>query len=457
MVTAAMPSTPRPSQPVHRQFVSLAVLAVALLVTTALGPMALAAPVPRPDVTTSHGFVLSDYESALLDGLNAQRVTAGLPAFRLSGGATDVARRWARQLTAAGALSHNPNLGPDLDANGSAGWTSAGENVATGGSAQDVVTAWMSSAPHRANILNAKFTVIGMGAITGGGRTWSVTEFADVADGRTPTTSPDTAGVATAPVPPSTTRIAALTSANSLMIKEGGLYDGWTTVASGVTAYGLDRLRVGVVTGGVAMVKDGTLNAGWITLADGARGITLASGRIAVLGNDGSVRVKDGAVNNVWTTVWSSGASAVVVTDSRVAVISGGMLYAKEGSLSAGWVLLANGATDISLSGSRLAAVFGGTAYAKQGSLFEGWVALAPASRVALSDDRIGVLDGTDAIVKDGLFSAWTTVANRTVTALSLTSARVAVVDAGTVRVKEGSLTSAWVDVSSGTGVLLSR
>jgi len=46
--------------------------------------------------TATHGFLLSEYESALLDGINAQRARAGLPALRLSGGATDVARRWAR-------------------------------------------------------------------------------------------------------------------------------------------------------------------------------------------------------------------------------------------------------------------------------------------------------------------------------------------------------------------------
>ena len=46
----------------------------------------------------------------------------------------------------------------------------AGETIAMGSSsAQSVVEAWMNSTGHRANILSAKFTSIGVGYVANGG------------------------------------------------------------------------------------------------------------------------------------------------------------------------------------------------------------------------------------------------------------------------------------------------
>jgi uncharacterized protein YkwD len=48
-------------------------------------------------------------------------------------------------------------------------YRSAGENIARGQrSPKEVVTAWMNSAGHRANILNASFTQIGVGYVADG-------------------------------------------------------------------------------------------------------------------------------------------------------------------------------------------------------------------------------------------------------------------------------------------------
>lgn len=452
MTPAAVAHNCEPTRPGWRRLLALAASASVLLMAASVLQPGMASAASRPTATT-YGFALSSYESVMLGDINGQRAAAGLPPLLLAGGGTDIARRWASKLADAGSLSHNPSLGPELDSLGSSGWTVAGENVASGGAAGAVVAGWMASAPHRANILNPKFKFIGVGAVTRTGRTWISTEFSDVADGRAPTTSPDT-GVEMSP-PPSGVRIAAVDSSGALIVKEGGLYASWTTVATGVSAQGLDGIRVGAVTGGAAIVKEGALSSTWTTVADGVKEIVLASGRIAVLGIDGSVRVKEGGISSTWTTVWSGGATSVAMSGSRIAVISGGTLLVKEGSLFAGWATIADGATDAALAGERVAAVVGGIAYAKQGSLFSGWVALASATRITLSNDRIGVIDGTAAIVKDGLFSSWTVVANTAVTALSVTPSRVAVVDAGTVLVKEGALTSSWVALTTAPQVAL--
>lgn len=48
-------------------------------------------------------------------------------------------------------------------------YKSAGENIAQGQrSPQEVVQAWMDSPGHRANILNGKFTHIGVGYVKSG-------------------------------------------------------------------------------------------------------------------------------------------------------------------------------------------------------------------------------------------------------------------------------------------------
>ena len=56
-------------------------------------------------------------------------------------------------------------------------WSSAGENIAAGyPNAQSVVTAWLKSAGHCANIMNRSFTQAGLGQATGGryGTYWTL-------------------------------------------------------------------------------------------------------------------------------------------------------------------------------------------------------------------------------------------------------------------------------------------
>lgn len=56
-------------------------------------------------------------------------------------------------------------------------WRAWSENVAAGQrTAHDVVTAWMNSAGHRANMLSSSFTTIGVGVATGadGSRYWTM-------------------------------------------------------------------------------------------------------------------------------------------------------------------------------------------------------------------------------------------------------------------------------------------
>ena len=114
-------------------------------------------------------------ESALAGAINAERAVAGRAAYTVSAAAGPVARNWSAQMAAAGGLSHNPNIGADLEAAG-IHWAAWAENVSFGASADEVHSILMDSAVHRANILDPNLTHMAVGCtIDGLGDHW-VTE-----------------------------------------------------------------------------------------------------------------------------------------------------------------------------------------------------------------------------------------------------------------------------------------
>jgi len=155
----------------------------------------------------ANGVPLNAYELDLLNRTNDARGAAGLPGLAAQNGSTDVARRWAGVLAQQAALSHNPDLGPELDRSGSLGWRVAAENVGQGGSSPAVFQAYMNSSAHRANILRANVTTIGIGsARSSDGRVWDVMVFVDTyaSSYGGPRTSPEptaTSGAGAAPSP----------------------------------------------------------------------------------------------------------------------------------------------------------------------------------------------------------------------------------------------------------------
>jgi hypothetical protein len=110
---------------------------------------------------------------AVIAAMNSARVRAGLRPLTVNSELTTVARGWTSRMAASGTLSHNPNLAGSVH-----DWTLLGENVGEGSSASQVEAAFMASAPHRANILRAQFTDVGVGAVRGSdGRLWVTVDF----------------------------------------------------------------------------------------------------------------------------------------------------------------------------------------------------------------------------------------------------------------------------------------
>ena len=131
-----------------------------------------AAPVVTPPVVAAPE---PTYESRVLAATNVQRFRAGLRPLTESSCAAGYAERWAGVLAQAGSLSHQ-SLSKVLTGCSA---SSVGENVAYGNvTPEQMVGMWMASPGHRANLLNAGYTHLGVGALTqAAGRTYGVQVF----------------------------------------------------------------------------------------------------------------------------------------------------------------------------------------------------------------------------------------------------------------------------------------
>lgn len=178
------------------RFISRAVVAAALLaapVLTLAGP-ALAADASAPSATSAAGaqpaavaaaetrkkkkkhppkttpttppVSSSAFESQVVTLTNDQRAANGCRALRVDDRLVAAARAHSNDMVAKKFFSHTGSDGSDFVTRAvRAGYTAAsGENIAWGyRTPQEVVTGWMNSPGHRANILNCSSVAIGVG------------------------------------------------------------------------------------------------------------------------------------------------------------------------------------------------------------------------------------------------------------------------------------------------------
>ena len=116
---------------------------------------------------------LSSIEKEVLDAVNEERAKHGLGKLTQDWELSRVARIKSQDMKDNNYFSHtSPTYGSPSDLLNSFGisWRFSGENIAKGFyDAESVLTAWMNSAGHRANILNPSFTKLGVGYNSKGG------------------------------------------------------------------------------------------------------------------------------------------------------------------------------------------------------------------------------------------------------------------------------------------------
>lgn len=123
----------------------------------------------KPSTTTSD---VNAFEQEVVKLTNAERTKAGLSPLQTDDKLMAAAREKSQDMQSNNYFSHtSPTFGSPFDRMKALGiaYKSAGENIAQGQrSPQEVVQAWMDSPGHRANILNGKFTHIGVGYVKSG-------------------------------------------------------------------------------------------------------------------------------------------------------------------------------------------------------------------------------------------------------------------------------------------------
>jgi uncharacterized protein YkwD len=142
---------------IARRLAKLALLPVALF-----GAVAVASPAHAAAPTTVQ------LQSDVLAGTNAQRAKHGCGKLRLDANISRAARNHSAFMATTGTFSHtgsgNSSFVTRLKAQGYTAPLS--ENIAWGyRTGAEVVTAWMNSAGHRANILNCSAKSVGIGAV----------------------------------------------------------------------------------------------------------------------------------------------------------------------------------------------------------------------------------------------------------------------------------------------------
>jgi len=112
------------------------------------------------------------YEEQVAQLVNTERQKNGLKPLTLSAKLSNVARVKSQDMHDKNYFSHtSPTYGSPFDMMKSFGITyrAAGENIAMGyRSPEAVMNGWMNSSGHRANILNANYTQIGVGYVADG-------------------------------------------------------------------------------------------------------------------------------------------------------------------------------------------------------------------------------------------------------------------------------------------------
>ncbi len=122
---------------------------------------------------------VENYPREVLRLVNIERAKAGLPAFTTTQPLTSAADKRAKEITSA--FSHTrPNGSNFFTVLREYGvpFRTSGENIAYGQKTpQQVVSTWMGSPGHRRNILNPRFTKIGIGFAQSKGRNYWTQEF----------------------------------------------------------------------------------------------------------------------------------------------------------------------------------------------------------------------------------------------------------------------------------------
>jgi uncharacterized protein YkwD len=146
---------------------------VGLLASIVLLPMLASAPATASPAAPAS---VSSNETEFLTRLNLERQARGIPLLVSDPELAPTSRSWSSTMASRNALSHDPNLAL-IAALVEPAWRGVAENVGVGYSVKQLHDAFMGSAGHRANMLNASYNRVGIGVVLSGGKIWVTVRF----------------------------------------------------------------------------------------------------------------------------------------------------------------------------------------------------------------------------------------------------------------------------------------
>lgn len=115
----------------------------------------------------------ADDAAAFVAAINGSRSSlAGAGALAVRGDLAEVAARHAAAMADRGSIHHNEALGTAVS-----GWEVVGENVGVGPDVETLHQAFLDSPAHRTNVLDGRYTEVGIGIVRSGGHLWVVEVF----------------------------------------------------------------------------------------------------------------------------------------------------------------------------------------------------------------------------------------------------------------------------------------
>lgn len=124
-------------------------------------------------------------EKILFEAANFERVSNGLEALKWDATLAAAAKAHLREIVAHNSLSHQFSGEADLTArahDAGAHFRMVAENIALADAVDELHIAWMNSPGHRGNILNPKFTSVGIAVQKRGDRYFAVQDFSIAVD-----------------------------------------------------------------------------------------------------------------------------------------------------------------------------------------------------------------------------------------------------------------------------------
>ena len=145
-----------------------AVVALLVVVLAGIAPATLG-----PSPADAQGSATDPVAARVVELTNAERQQAGLGPLGINPQLSLAAQRYAEAMASSGCFAHTcapePELAKRAEGAGYIPWGALAENIAAGQrGAEQVVGAWMASPGHRANVLRAEVSEIGVGRAPGG-------------------------------------------------------------------------------------------------------------------------------------------------------------------------------------------------------------------------------------------------------------------------------------------------